>query len=140
MPRTPLELDERALREVRVDHMARHAPPAQAPPEQVVLRAEIVHPPLALTGDPLLGLFRIGLIVGDDELDVPAHIRSPFASRMDGCRSQPGGDLSCRRDGWIDLAIGQPESRHARAMVRRADIRAQLPIERRQEIPVFPVE
>jgi hypothetical protein len=29
-----------------------------------------IHPPLAFAGDPLLCLFRIGLIVGCDELDV----------------------------------------------------------------------
>jgi hypothetical protein len=36
-----------------------------------VLRAEVIHQPLAFTGDPVLCLFRIGLIVGYDELDVP---------------------------------------------------------------------
>lgn len=73
VPCAPLELDERSLREVFLDHMARHVPPAQASPEQVVLRAEVIHPPLAFAGDSLLGLFRIGLIVGDDELDVSAE-------------------------------------------------------------------
>ena len=47
--------------------------PAQASPEQIVLRAEVIHPPLAFAGDPLLCLFRIGLIVGYNELDVPAQ-------------------------------------------------------------------
>jgi hypothetical protein len=52
--------------------MKRHVAPAQASLEQIVLCAEVIHPPLALAGDPLLGFFRIGLIVGDDELNVPA--------------------------------------------------------------------
>ena len=50
--------------------MVRHVPRAQASPEEIVLRAEVIHPPLAFTGDPLLCLFRIGLIVRYDELDV----------------------------------------------------------------------
>jgi hypothetical protein len=73
VPCAPLEFDKRSLREVFIDHMARHVAPAQASPEQIVLRAEVVHPPLASTGDALLGLFRIGLIVRYDKLDVPAE-------------------------------------------------------------------
>ena len=73
MPCAPLEFDKRSLREVFLNHVARHVPPAQASPEQIVLRAEVIHPPLAFTGDPLLCLFRIGLIVGHDKLDVPAE-------------------------------------------------------------------
>lgn len=56
----------------------------------------------------------------------------------DACR--PSADLSRLQDGRIDLARRQPESRHASAMVRRAEIRAKSLIERRQQIPVFPVE
>jgi hypothetical protein len=66
-----LEFDECSIREVFRNHMAPHVPPAQASPEQIVLRAEVIHPPLAFAGDPLLCLFSIGLIVGYDELDVP---------------------------------------------------------------------
>jgi len=47
-----------------------------------VLRAEVIHPPLAFAGDPLLGLFRIGLIVGYDELDVPANPPAGSAPRL----------------------------------------------------------
>ncbi len=74
MPRAPLEFDKRSCREVFRHQMKRHVPPAQASSEQIVLRAEIVHEPLALTGDTLLSLFGIGLIVGYDELDVPAKL------------------------------------------------------------------
>ena len=73
MPCAPLEFDECCIREVFRNHMTRHVPPAQASPEQIVLRAEVIHPPLVFAGDPLLCLFRIGLIVGYDELDVPAQ-------------------------------------------------------------------
>ena len=72
VPCAPLELDECCIREVFRNHMTRHVPPAQASPEQIVLRAEVIHQPLAFAGDSLLCLFRIGLIVGYDELDVPA--------------------------------------------------------------------
>lgn len=70
VPCAPLEFDKRSLREVFLNHVARHVPPAQASPEQIVLRAEVIHPPLPFTGNPLLRLFRIGLIVGYDELNV----------------------------------------------------------------------
>lgn len=72
VPCATLEFDKCSIREVNRHHMMRHVPPAQASPEQIVLRAEVIHPPLAFTDDPLLCLFRIGLIVRDDELDVPA--------------------------------------------------------------------
>jgi hypothetical protein len=72
VPCAPSEFDKCSLREIFLDHMARHVPPAQASPEQIMLCAEVIHPPLAFTGDTLLRLFRIGLIVGYDELDVPA--------------------------------------------------------------------
>lgn len=69
----------------------------------------------------------------------PFHHSSSDASlSSDACR--PSADLSRLQDGRIDLARRQPESRHASAMVRRADIRAKSLIERRQQIPVFPVE
>jgi hypothetical protein len=94
VPCAPLEFDECCIREIFLNHTTRHVPPAQASPEQIVLRAEVIHPPLAFAGDPLLCLFRIGLIVGYDELDVPAksrlrpadamaHRRSPFALHID---------------------------------------------------------
>ena len=73
MPCASLKFDEGSIREVFRNHMTRHVPPAQASPEQIVLRAEVIHPPLAFAGDPLLCLFRIGLIVGYNELDVPAQ-------------------------------------------------------------------
>ncbi len=72
MPCAPLEFDECCIREVFRNHMTRHVPPAQASSEQIMFRAEVIHPPLAFAGDALLGLFCIGLIVGYDELDVPA--------------------------------------------------------------------
>jgi hypothetical protein len=72
VPCVPSEFDECSIREVFRNHMTRHVPPAQASPEQIVLRAEVIHPPLAFAGDPVLCLFRIGLIVGYDELDVAA--------------------------------------------------------------------
>ena len=71
MPCASLKFDECSIREVFRNHMTRHVPPAQASPEQIALRAEVIHPPLAFAGDPVLCLFRIGLIVGYDELDVP---------------------------------------------------------------------
>ena len=76
MPCAALKFDECCIREVFRNHMTRHVPPAQASLKQIVLRAEVIHPPLAFAGDPLLGLFRIGLIVGYDELDVPAKFLS----------------------------------------------------------------
>jgi hypothetical protein len=41
VPCAPLEFDERSIREVFRNHMTRHVPPAQASPEQIVLRAEV---------------------------------------------------------------------------------------------------
>ena len=76
MPSAPSEFDECSIREVFRNHMTRHVPPAQASPEQIVLRAEVIHLPLAFAGDPLLCLFPIGLIVGYDELDVSSN--QPF--------------------------------------------------------------
>src|SRR5690349_16108137 len=73
VPCAPLEFDKRSIREVLRNQMMRHVPPAQTSPEQIVLRAEVIHQPLAFTGDALLCLIRIGLIVGYDELDVPAE-------------------------------------------------------------------
>ena len=72
MPCAPLKFDECSVREVFRNDMTRHVPPAQASLEQIVLRAEIIHPPSAFAGDAVLCLFCIGLIVGYDELDVPA--------------------------------------------------------------------
>ena len=72
MPCAPLEFDESCIREVFCNHMTRHVPPAQVSSEQIVLRTEVVHPPLAFAGDSLLCLFCIGLILSYDELDVPA--------------------------------------------------------------------
>jgi hypothetical protein len=72
VPCVPLKFDKRSLREVFINHMAWHVAPAQASLEEIVLRAEVIHPPLAFTGDPLLCLFRIGLIVRYNKLDVPA--------------------------------------------------------------------
>ncbi len=72
MPCAPLEFDECCIHEIFRNYMPRHVPPAQASPEQIVLRAQVIHPPLAFAGDPLLCLFRIRLIVCYDELDVPA--------------------------------------------------------------------
>ena len=71
VPCTSLKFDQCSLYKIFLDHMARHMPPTQAAPEQIMLRAEVVHPPLTFTRDPLLRLFGIGLIVGDDKLDVP---------------------------------------------------------------------
>jgi hypothetical protein len=51
VPCAPLEFDECSIREVFRNHMTRHVPPAQASPEQIVLRAEVIHPPLAFAGD-----------------------------------------------------------------------------------------
>ena len=73
MPCAPLEFDECCIRKVFRNQMTRHVPPAQASPEQIVFRAKVIHPLLAFAGDPVLCLFRIGLIVGYDELVVPAH-------------------------------------------------------------------
>ena len=81
MPRAPLEFHECSLHEIFLNYMAWHVPPAQASPEQIMFGSEVVHPPLALTGNPLLGLFRIGLIIGDDELDVPAEFLPRDRSR-----------------------------------------------------------
>lgn len=72
MPCAPLKFDEGSIREAFRNHMTRYVPPAQASLEQIALRAEVIHQPLAFAGDPLLCLSRIGLIVGYDELDVPA--------------------------------------------------------------------
>ena len=72
MPCASLEFDECSIRKVLRNHMTRHVPPAQASPEQIALRAKVIHQPLALAGDSLLCLFGIGLIVGYNELDVPA--------------------------------------------------------------------
>ena len=60
MPCAPLDLDECSVREVVPNHMTRHVPPAQASPEQIVLCAEVIHPPLAFASYPLLGLFPSG--------------------------------------------------------------------------------
>ena len=38
MPCVPLEFDECSIRKVFRNHMARHVPPAQTSPEQIVLR------------------------------------------------------------------------------------------------------
>jgi len=73
VPCAPLEFGECSIREVFRNHMTRHVPPAQASSEQVVLRAEVIHPPLAFAGDPVLCLICIGMIVGYHELDVPAE-------------------------------------------------------------------
>ena len=86
MPCAPLKFDECSIREVFRNHMTRHVPLAQASPEQIVLRAEVIHPPLAFAGDSLLCLFRIGLIVGYDELDVPAQFLSRDRPRNCGQR------------------------------------------------------
>ena len=82
VPCAPLEFDECCIREVFRNHVTRHVPPAQASPEQIVLRAEVIHPPLAFAGDPLLCLFRIGLIVGYDELDVPVRDKGVKRERL----------------------------------------------------------
>src|SRR6202140_5576145 len=74
VPCAPLEFDEGSIREVFRNHMTRHVPPAQAPPKQIVLPPEVIHPPLAFAGDPLLCLFRIRLVVGYNELIVPSHV------------------------------------------------------------------
>src|SRR3984885_8432645 len=68
VPCAPLESDECSVSEVFRDHMTRHVSPAQASPEQIVLRAEVIPPPLAFAGNPLLCPFCIGLVVGHDEL------------------------------------------------------------------------
>lgn len=73
VPCAPLEFDKRSLFEVFGNQMMWHVSPAQASLQQIVLRAQVVHEPLAFTGYPLLGPFRIGLIVGDDQLNVPAE-------------------------------------------------------------------
>src|SRR5690606_29032333 len=72
VPCAPLEFDECPIREVFGNHGTWHVPPAQPLPEQIVLRAEVVDMPLAFAGDPAPRLFRIGLVVGYDELDVPS--------------------------------------------------------------------
>ena len=72
MPCAPLEFDECSVRQVFRNHMTRHMPPAQASPEQIVLGAKVIHQPLAFAGDSLLCRCGIGLIVGNDELDMPA--------------------------------------------------------------------
>src|ERR1039458_4111313 len=54
VPCAPLEFDESCIREVFCNHMTRHVPPAQVSSEQIVLRTEVIHPPLAFAGDPLL--------------------------------------------------------------------------------------
>jgi hypothetical protein len=51
VPCAPSEFDEYSIREVFRNHMTRHVPPAQASPEQIVLRAEVFRPPLAFAGD-----------------------------------------------------------------------------------------
>jgi hypothetical protein len=43
VPCVPLEFDECCIREVFRNHMTRHVPPAQASPEQIVFRAEVIH-------------------------------------------------------------------------------------------------
>ena len=92
MPCASLEFDECSVREVFRNHVTRHVPPAQASPEQIVLRAEVIHPPLAFGGDSLLCLFRIGLIVGYDELDVPAKFLTRDGARDCGKRMRWGTD------------------------------------------------
>ena len=92
MPRAPFELDECSIREVSRNRMMRHLPPAQTSPEQIVLRPEVIHPPLAFAGDPLLCLFRVGLIVGYDELYVTAKFPSRDRPRDCGWRMRWGAD------------------------------------------------
>jgi len=72
VPCAPFKFDERSFRDIFGNHMTRHVPPAQASLKQIVLCAQVIHPPLAFAGDALLRLFGIGLIVGYDKLDVPA--------------------------------------------------------------------
>ena len=67
--------------------------PAQPSPQQIVLRAEVMRPPLALAGDPALHLLRIGLIVGYDELGVPANV----LPRGWAPRFRPAGTMAHRR-------------------------------------------
>lgn len=81
VPCAPLESDKFSIREVFRNHMKRHVPPAQASPNQIVLCAEVIHSPLAFTRDTLLCLFRIGLIVRYDELDVPAKFLPRYRAR-----------------------------------------------------------
>ncbi len=104
MPGAPPELDQCFIREVFRNHMTRHVPPAQASLEQIVLRAQVVHLPLAFAGDPLLCLLRIGLIVGHDELDVP----SKFLPRYRPCDG--GQRVRWRADGHPPMGHrGKPE-------------------------------
>ncbi len=77
MPRTWQRVVRRVSHcDVFRNQMTRPVPPARASPEQIVLRAEVIYQPLAFTRDSLLCLFRIGLIVGYNELDVPAKFLS----------------------------------------------------------------
>jgi hypothetical protein len=54
VPCAPLGFDEYCIREVFRNHTTRHVPPAQASPEQIVLRAEVIHPPLAFGRPPIV--------------------------------------------------------------------------------------
>jgi hypothetical protein len=48
----PSDFDECSVGEVFCNHVTRHVSPAQAPPEQIALRAEVIHSPLVFAGDP----------------------------------------------------------------------------------------
>ena len=86
VPCAPFKFDKCSIREVVVNQMMRHVSPAQTSSQQIVFRAQVVHQPLAFTGNTLLGLFRIRLIVCYDELDVPAKFLSRDGPRDCGQR------------------------------------------------------
>ncbi|WP_156440264.1 SDR family NAD(P)-dependent oxidoreductase [Burkholderia sp. MSMB1459WGS] len=63
----------------------------------------------------------VAFLASDDGHWVPAR-RSRRTATCGNDRTRPRADLSCLQHGRIDFARGQPEFRHAGAMVRRAEI------------------
>src|SRR3546814_14031641 len=90
VPGATFEFDELPARQVIGDEVSRQVPPAKTGLEQVALGAEVIDQPLALAGNALLGLFRFGLVVRDDDLDMPDR-KSVVWGNSVSVRVVPGG-------------------------------------------------
>src|SRR6185437_11502738 len=93
VPSAAFEFDELSACQILVDEVPRQVSPAQTGLEQITLGAEIIDQPLALAGNALLGLFRSGLVVRHDDLNVSAELVHGDGVR---CRSEWMGRRTCR--------------------------------------------
>lgn len=65
--------DKGAGRQIARDQIARHVAPAEARGQKVMLGAQVVDMPLALSDHGHFGLVGVRAVVGDDKLHMPAE-------------------------------------------------------------------